>query len=149
MKDSTENIQDTASQSCQSETPTTLYDGFLTIEFDEQKKNFIIRTAGKNTVEISDDNKSIRLVDANKNELILDNNGITLNSSKDIVLKARGGIKLDATSSVDIKAKSDINLEGLNVKAMAKVGLVAKGNAMAELSASGQTVVKGAMVMIN
>jgi hypothetical protein len=29
------------------------------------------------------------------------------------------------------------------------VGFTAKGNASAEISASGQTVVKGAMVMIN
>jgi hypothetical protein len=37
----------------------------------------------------------------------------------------------------------------LNVQATAQVGLTAKGTASAELSASGQTTVKGAMVMIN
>ena len=49
----------------------------------------------------------------------------------------------------DIKAKSDTSIEGLNVKAAAKVSISVSGNAKAELSASGQTVVKGAMVMIN
>jgi hypothetical protein len=38
---------------------------------------------------------------------------------------------------------------GLNVSSDAQVGFSAKGTASAELSAAGQTVVKGAMVMIN
>lgn len=64
-------------------------------------------------------------------------------------MKAKGNILLDATSKVSVKAKSDVGLEGMNVKATAKVGFTAKGNATAEISASGQTTVKGAMVMIN
>ena len=38
---------------------------------------------------------------------------------------------------------------GLNVNCEAQVGFVAKGTATAEVSAAGQTTVKGAMVMIN
>ena len=48
-----------------------------------------------------------------------------------------------------ITSKADVKIDGLNVNCEAKVGLVAKGAASAELSASGQTTVKGAMVMIN
>jgi hypothetical protein len=40
-------------------------------------------------------------------------------------------------------------VEGLNITNTAKVGFTAKGSASAEISASGQTIVKGAMVMIN
>lgn len=121
----------------------------LRIEFDEEKKVVTVATPGKNTVEISDEGKSITLTDQHKNEIKMDNGGITLSSAKDITLKAKGGITLDATSKISGTAKSDISLEGLNVKVQAKVGATVKGNATAELSASGQTTVKGAMVMIN
>ena len=90
-----------------------------------------------------------KLTDPNKNEMTMDKDGITLSSAKDITLKAKGNIKLDATLKLSATAKQDASLEGLNVKVQAKVGATVKGNATAELSASGQTTVKGAMVMIN
>lgn len=121
----------------------------LKIEFDEEKKIVTLLTPGKNQIEISDDGKSIKLSDQNKNEIVMDGNGILFSSGKDIVMKAKGNIKTDATAGVEIAAKSDVNINGTNVKATAKMSFAAKGNASAELSASGQTVVKGAMVMIN
>lgn len=121
----------------------------LKIEFDEEKKIIRVETPAKNIIEVSDDGKCIRLADQNKNEMLLDSSGMTLTSAKDIVLKAKSNIVLDATSKVEIKAKADVALEGMNVKANAKTGFTAKGNATAELSASGQTVVKGGVVMIN
>ena len=121
----------------------------MRIEFDEEKKVITVSTPGKNTVEISDDGKYIRLADQHKNELKMDSNGISITSSKDIVLKAKAGITMDATSKISGTAKSDITLEGINVKVQAKVGATVKGNATAELSASGQTTIKGGIVMIN
>lgn len=121
----------------------------MRIEFDEEKKIITVATPGKNTVELSDDGKHIKLTDPNKNEITMDKDGITLSSAKDITLKAKGNIKLDATMKLSGTAKQDVSLEGLNVKVQAKVGATVKGNATAELSASGQTTVKGAMVMIN
>lgn len=121
----------------------------LRIEFDEEKKVITVATPGKNTLEISDDGKQIRLADQHKNEIKMDSGGITLTSAKDIKLKAKGNITMDATMKLSAAAKQDVSLEGLNVKVQAKVGASVKGNATAELSASGQTTVKGAMVMIN
>ena len=121
----------------------------MRIEFDEEKKIITVSTPGKNTVELSDNGKHIKLTDPNKNEITMDKNGITLSSAKDITLKAKGGITMDATMKISGTAKQDISLEGLNVKVQAKIGATVKGNATAELSASGQTTVKGAMVMIN
>lgn len=121
----------------------------LRIEFDEEKKVITIATPGKNTLEINDEGKSITLTDQHKNEIRMDSGGITLTSAKDITLKAKGGITLDATSKISGTAKSDISLDGMNVKVQAKMGATVKGNATAELSATGQTTVKGAMVMIN
>lgn len=121
----------------------------LRIEFDEEKKVITVSTPGKNTLEISDDGKHIKLTDQHKNEITMDSGGITLTSSKDITLKAKGNITMDATMKLSGTAKQDASLEGLNVKVQAKIGASVKGNATAELSASGQTTVKGAMVMIN
>lgn len=121
----------------------------LRIEFDEEKKVITVATPGKNTLEISDDGKSITLTDQHKNEIKMDSGGISLSSAKDITLKAKGNIALDATMKLSGTAKQDASLEGLNVKVQAKMGATVKGNATAELSASGQTTIKGVMVMIN
>ncbi len=121
----------------------------LTIAFDEEKKIITLHTPEKSKIEINDDAKSITLTDPNKNEIVMDKNGISLTSSKDIQLKAKGNITLDATGKANVTAKQDVAIEGMNVKLNAKIGLAAKGSATAELSASGQTTVKGAMVMIN
>lgn len=121
----------------------------MRIEFDEEKKIITVSTPGKNTMEISDDGKHIKLTDEHKNEITMDKGGITLSSAKDITLKAKGNITMDATMKLSGTAKQDASLEGLNVKVQAKMGATVKGNATAELSASGQTTVKGAMVMIN
>ena len=121
----------------------------LRIEFDEEKKIITVSTPGNNKVELSDDGKSITLSDANGNEVKMDKDGIALSSAKDITLTAKGNIALDATMKLTGTAKQDAALEGMNVTVQGKVGATVKGNATAELSASGQTTVKGAMVMIN
>ncbi|MCH8207813.1 MAG: Rhs element Vgr protein, partial [Nitrospinae bacterium] len=67
----------------------------------------------------------------------------------DISITAKGKVTIDAVGEVGITSKADVKVEGLNVSNTAKVGFTAKGNATAEISASGQTTIKGAMVMIN
>lgn len=121
----------------------------LKIEFDDEKKVITIETPGKNKIEINDDKKSIQLTDQNKNQVTLNDQGIVLDCAKNMVLKAKGNITLDASGKVEMKAKADMTMEAVNVKANAKVGFTAKGNATAEVSASGQTTIKGGMVMIN
>ena len=121
----------------------------LKIEFDEEKKSISIQTPGSNQIEISDEGKSIKLSDQNGNKLLMDPNGITLSSARDIVLKSGGNVIIDSTSNINIVSKADMALSGLNVKATAQVGFIGKGNATAELSASGTTTVKGGIVMIN
>lgn len=121
----------------------------LKLEFNEEKKIITLVTPGGNTVVMDDDGKQVKLADENGNEIVMDKDGITLNSAGKIVMKAKKDISGEATGKVTLSAKSDVSLEGMNVKATAKTGFTAKGNATAELSASGQTTVKGGMVMIN
>jgi uncharacterized protein involved in type VI secretion and phage assembly len=121
----------------------------LKVEFDDEKKIITVITPAKNQLIISDDGKSILLQDQNKNKLELSESGIVLDSPKDISISAKGKINIKATGEIGISSQADVSVTGLNVNHNANVGFVAKGSASAELSASGQTTVKGAMVMIN
>jgi Rhs element Vgr protein len=121
----------------------------LKIAFDEEKKIITVATPGGNQIELSDDGQSISLQDQNNNKATLDPDGICLDSPKDITIKATGTITLDATGQIGITSKADVKLSGLNIDHSANASFSAKGNASAEVSASGQTTVKGAMVMIN
>ncbi len=121
----------------------------LKIEFDDDKKVISIITPGDNQVVLSDDAKSILLQDQNGNKVELNSDGIVLDSPGDISISAKGKVSIDATGELAMSSKADVSLEGMNVKQEAKAGFTAKGSASAELSASGNTTIKGAMVMIN
>ena len=122
----------------------------LTLEFDDDKKVVTIVTPGKNTIVISDDDKSILLQDQTGNKVKLSEDGILLDTPKDITAKAQGKISLTAQGNVEIESSTgDVTGKGMNVSLTAQTGFTAKGNASAEVSASGQTTVKGSMVMIN
>jgi len=121
----------------------------LKIEFDDDKKVITVVTPGNNKIVLSDDDKSIVIQDKNNNKVSLTTSGISMESPKDIAITAKGKVSIDATEGVAISSKADVTVKGVNVSNSADVGFTAKGNATAELSASGQTTVKGAMVMIN
>lgn len=121
----------------------------LTLEFDDEKKVITIVTPAKNQVVISDEGKSILLQDQNENKVVLSADGVVIDSPKDVKISAKGKVSIDAVGEIAVTSKADLKLGGLNVNHTAQVGFVAKGSASAELSASGQTTVKGAMVMIN
>ena len=119
------------------------------IEFDEKDKVITITTPGENKVVLSDKDKSILLSDMNGNTVRLGTGGIALDSPKDITCTAKGAITLDAVGAVTISSKADVQAKGMNVSCQGQVGFKAEGAATAELCASGQTTVRGAMVMIN
>lgn len=121
----------------------------MKVAFDEEKKIITVATPGGNQVVLNDDEQSILLNDQNDNKVTLDASGICLDSPKDISIKATGTITLKATGEIGVTSDADLTMSGLNIENNANVGFTAKGNATAEVSASGQTTVKGAMVMIN
>lgn len=121
----------------------------LRIVFDEEKKVITIITPANNQVVLNDDSKSIVATDQNGNKVQLDSGGILLDSPFDIKINAKGKIALTAVGEISATAQADVKVTGLNVTNTAQVGFTAKGSATAELSASGQTTVRGAMVMIN
>lgn len=121
----------------------------MKVEFDDEKKSILLVTPGGNTIEVNDEKKLIRLADQHRNSVLMDSNGITLSSAKDLIFKASSGMKLESGTEIKATAKTDLTLEGMNLKMQAKMQASLKGTSGAELSASGQTVVKGALVSIN
>jgi Rhs element Vgr protein len=121
----------------------------LIMKFDEEKKVITFETPGKNIIEINDDEKSIKLTDQNSNKIVMSDSGITIESAQSLTLKAKTEVEISAGTNVSIKAGGNVNLKGANIEASADMAFTAKGNAQAELSASGQVTVKGAIVMIN
>ena len=112
-------------------------------------KIITIETPGKNKIVISDDEKSILLSDQNNNTVELSPDGIILDSVKDISINTKAKLTIDATAGIEISSQADVKVSGLNINQTANVGFAAKGNATAEVSSSGQTTVKGTLVMIN
>jgi len=75
--------------------------------------------------------------------------GVSIESIKNVNINAQGNISLNATGNIDIKATTNLTASGMQISATAETEAKIHGNASAELSASGQVVVQGAMVMIN
>ncbi len=119
------------------------------VEFNDEDQGITVTTRGQNRLVLSDTDKGVLVHDQNGNRIRLGETGIALDSPKDIRLTARGGITLEATGTVAIRSQADVQASGLNIACEAQVGFSAKGSASAELSAAGQTTVKGAIVMIN
>ncbi|MEQ9289283.1 MAG: type VI secretion system tip protein VgrG [Cyclobacteriaceae bacterium] len=121
----------------------------MKLTFEEEDKIITIETPGGQKVTLDDKAKSLKLEDQNKNSVLLDKGGITLNSGKDIKLTAKGKVSISATGNADISSKGDVSIKGNNINSKANIALSAQGSASAELKASGNVTVKGAMVMIN
>lgn len=121
----------------------------LSVTFDEEKKSIAIATPEKRKIILDDDSKKITLEDSSGNKIEMSDSGIKLEATKDIIVNTKGKFNVDAKGGIAFKSTTDLKAEGLNVELKAKMGLKAQGSATAEISASGTTTVKGAMVMIN
>lgn len=120
------------------------------MEIDDDKKILTLTTPGNNKIVFSDDAKSITISDQNSNTITMSSDGIKLDSGKDVVISAKGKISMSAAQNIEASSSGgDFSGAGVNVKLTAQAQLTAAGNATAEISSSGQTTVKGSIVMIN
>ncbi len=101
--------------------------------FNEDKVSITTETPNGNKIILSEDEGSILIEDENGNKIEMSSDGITVESAADINIKATG----------------DVNIEGVNINVKAQSQFKAEGSAGAEMSTSGQAVVKGSVVMIN
>jgi len=121
----------------------------IKISMDDVKKKLQIETPGGHTIIMNDDDHTITIVDSNRNKMTFSSGGVDLQSMADINIKANGAISMEAGTGITVKANADLDMQALNVNAKALIALMAQGQASAELSASGEVTVRGAMVMIN
>ena len=89
---------------------------------------------------ISDEDKGLLFEDQNGNKITLNDSGIEIESSKDLILKAA----------------KDVKIEGMNTELKAQTAFKASGSGSAEISGasttvqgSATTVIKGGVVQIN
>lgn len=101
--------------------------------FDDDKVSFTLETPNGNKMVISDDEGGFKLTDENGNSYTMNSDGITIESAKDLILKASG----------------DVTIEGANITGSASGQFKAEGSSGAEISSGATTVVKGALVQIN
>jgi uncharacterized protein involved in type VI secretion and phage assembly len=121
----------------------------LTLEFDDDKKAITLVTPGGNKIVVSDEARSIELQDQNGNKVTLSSDGIALDSPRDIQISAKGKLTLSALGNIDVTGAAELRQQALNITNTASIGFSAKGAISAEISATGQTIIKGAIVMIN
>jgi Rhs element Vgr protein len=108
--------------------------------FDDEKKIITLESPAGNKMMLSEDGKGIFLEDQNGNKITMNDSGITIESSKDLMIKASG----------------DIKIEGTNLSSKAQASFKAEGSSSAEVSGASTTikgsatvVIQGGMVQIN
>lgn len=101
--------------------------------FDDDKKSCTLETPVGKMFVIDEDAKLMKMEDENGNKIIMDSNGITIESFKEL----------------KIKAATDFKSEALNIESKASVGFKAEASASAEVKSSGTMTVKGSLVQIN
>ena len=102
-------------------------------QWDDEKVQWTIATPKGNQLVLDESEEAVTLEDQHGNRLQIDAEGITISTAKDLKISAKG----------------TLSLQGGDISIAADMSLKATGSASAELSASGETTVKGAMVMIN
>jgi uncharacterized protein involved in type VI secretion and phage assembly len=80
--------------------------------FDDDKKSLTLATPGGNRLVLDDDAKGITIEDQNGNKIVLSSDGITVESSKALVLTSGTEAKLDAGTTLDVTAAAALKLEG-------------------------------------
>ena len=101
--------------------------------FNDDKKSVVLETPAGKKITVDEDAGVIKLEDENSNTITMNQDGIKMESGKDIILKATGDVKIDGT----------------NITVTANAQFKASGNAGAELSTGAIAILKGSMVQIN
>jgi len=112
--------------------------GFITrsglkILFNDDTKSIEINTPKGKLIRLDEDEGIIDIKDENSNTIKMNSEGITIESCKDLNIKAAG----------------DISIEGINISAAADAEFTADGGGGAELTTGAVCTIKGSLVKIN
>lgn len=102
--------------------------------FNDDTKTIMIETPGGHKVCIDEAESKIELTDMHGNKILMNEEGITIESIKDVIIKAAMNATVESGSNTEIKA-------GAN--------LTAEGGSGAELSSGAVTNVKGSIINLN
>ncbi len=106
----------------------------MKLTFDDDKVLMKLETPAGNLVSLDEDQQAINITDQHGNSIILNADGITVESAKAFSIKAGTEIELESGTSLSCKSATELKLEG---------------SAGAELSSSGISKLKGSLVQIN
>ncbi len=120
----------------------------LQLKFDDENKIITISTPSGNTMEFSDESEKITISDKNNNKIEMSTDGILLESSKGIHIKAAGDVKIEG-NNVSINGQSSLKATAANVSIKGDVSTTVNGGAECTISTAGMLSAKGAMVNIN
>lgn len=101
--------------------------------FNDDNKSLILETPNGKKITIDEKADVIRLEDEHQNKIVMDKNGIVIESGKDLTLKAA----------------KDILMEGINVQQKAQATYKAESQGQAQIKATADVVVQGTFVRIN
>ncbi|MBC8757377.1 type VI secretion system tip protein VgrG [Kordia sp. YSTF-M3] len=104
----------------------------IKITMNDELKSITLDTPAGKLITLDEDEGIIKLEDENSNIIIMDPDGITMESGKDIIMKATG----------------DIKMEGINIEIVASAEIKAEG-ATATLDGAATTTISGGIVQIN
>ena len=106
----------------------------MRVFFDDENKILVLDTPAGNALTLSEQDKSLTLADQNGNQIVMDSDGIRIESKKALSLKAGTEHAMEAGTSLSIKAGTELKLES---------------STQAELAGGALTKVTGTTVMIN
>ena len=101
--------------------------------FNDDDKSLVIETPKGKKVTIDEKADKIQLEDEHGNKIVMDKNGIVIESSKDLTLKAA----------------KDVKMQGINIEQKAQATFKAESQGQAQIQATADLVVKGTFVRIN
>lgn len=112
--------------------------GFFTrsemkLVFNDEKKSVVLETPAGKKISVDEDSGIVQLEDENGNKFTMDADGFTIESCKDVIIKATG----------------DVKVEGVNIELKAGAQFKAEGSAGAELKSGASTTISGSIVQIN
>lgn len=125
----------------------------LELSFDDEEKNISIIIPGDEEISIkisnSPEKKSITMQKGETNFIKIGDEGIEMCTNKDIKLSADGAINISGKLEAKFESMGETSISGLMTKVQGEAEAEVKGAGRVSLTADGETVVRGAIVMIN